>query len=495
MSRRNDIDIRAGVEGVEKTKRDLGKIRESTRKVGSEADKTGKKTERAGGKMSGALAGLKSQLGGFIGGFIGVGSLIAGIMKSARLEADSLKETLELVRQRLEAIKDLQFLGDFAKQHPNVYKDLDEMALQYHMGARGPTQLARAYESIVSKMPAATKDQRLGILREAAQYTQTTRTGVGTLADMLIFAQKAAPGATPNQLQNLIQLGITEAGSSMEAMAQYLPRILGLGQASGLSMPETFGLYAGATGVFPEPSVATTGLSTMLAALQQGNVSPEAQRVRRRVGLKAGMPVMSQLGALHQASMAGKLSMADYNALFGREGMRLAANLIPQMPAVQASITNLQAYNQPGLDIVGQKAGEYYAPGTTQARQQIIEDLGLLEELAQLESETEEAQLEKMQRDLGDVLSRRAGQPAWLRGLLRGIVWTGQHANPWAGADAAREGIELMTENELLTDTERASIRRGAGIVDNRGSIQIHHHLDRGASPAQTGQPLMPHTE
>ena len=374
MPGRNDIDMRAGVSGVEKSKRDLRSLEGSTRKVGKTTKKSQDEAAASTKKHEGALTKLTASMKGFVLGFFGVTAAIGLISRSIRKELSNLGKAADEAGQRFASVRELLSLGDFAKQHPDVFKEIEALQQQARLpGVSGVAEVAAAYTSIVSKTPNLADTKRMGILREAAQSKRLAPgSSLQTITDLMVFLSKTAPEKTPNQLQNIVLQGLTEAGATLQQTAGQLPNLLGIGQAAGLSVEDTFALFATATSVFPEPSRATTGLRMMLSRLQGKNLTPEGEAIKRGLGLQPGQGVFEQLGTLNTAFNQGQLGISQLQQLFGEEAGPLASVLIPQLSSVLSARQRIGAVGVGARDLTADKLGDVFVPGSVMALEENV---------------------------------------------------------------------------------------------------------------------------
>jgi hypothetical protein len=321
--------------------------------------------ERAGKKMTAGATAANQAITGLITRYGSFTAIAAGVGAAVRYELKEMAEAADKAGQSIKAARDLLFLGDFARGHPQVQAEIGAMAVQAGLpGVEGRVEVAGAWEMLVSKTANLPPQQREPLMKAALQFRRTTQSDLATILNMMIQIQKTDKAATATQIANLIQQTKTEAGSTTEEMAVRLPEILGLGEAAGLAVPQTAAMYATATSRFGATK-ATSGLRMMLGRLQGKQLEAKGEAVKRRLGLTKGMPVMEQMAALSQAYQQGKIKLPELQLLFGEEAGPLAAVMIPEYEGLQASLGKITAaYETPGLDLVGLGIEQVYKPGT-----------------------------------------------------------------------------------------------------------------------------------
>jgi len=142
------------------------------------------------------------------------------------------------------------------------------------------------------------------------------------------------------RVQNVPLQTITEAGGGMADVAKYMPMFLPTGMAGKLTGPETAGLWAYATTLTAEPSMATTSLRNVFMALQ-GKGEPQAQEMLDQLGIRPGMGFFPQMQLLAAQQQQGKFALPEAQLLAGREGASMLLSMLQQPEAMTETISKV----------------------------------------------------------------------------------------------------------------------------------------------------------
>ncbi len=484
MAGKNEIDLKASISGTEQTKRKIKGVGKATRGVGDDLDKTGQSAKRSGGLFEG----LTTKFTGFIAGFVGIATIIASAAKAVRLELEHMSKAADSAAKRMTAARDLMFLGDFTKQHPQLHAEIGAMAAKAALpGVEGKVEIAKAWEVLVSKGAQIPAEKRRPILEEALDFRRTTESNLSTIVNLMLQIYKSDKGATAQAISNLVQQTKVEAGATTEAMAIRLPEVLGIGEAAGLDLPMTAAMWATATGRF-DPAKATTGMRMMLSRLQGKKLTDEGEAIKQRLGLRPGMPIMQQMEALYNAYQKGQVKLPELQELFGEEAGPLAAVMIPEYPALMQAYQNIRrAYTTPGLDIVGGALQEVFAPGTREYEEEQGRILDARIDQLRFDKDARHEQRLENWRKQRYLEMRNTGYAFWqTKGILSrpfAEEWWGRltpGADPW---DAPAQPItqEPKPEPELQPVNFDAS-----------SMLTINYFINALGEPAQMGGPMVP---
>jgi len=495
MSRRNDIDIRAGVEGVEKTKRDLKGIGSTARGMGRDVKKGAEAGHAPLKKTGGILATLKTQLGGFVSSFIGVTALISSVSRAVQSELQSLATAAENASKVMKSMRDTLFMGTFHKEHPDAYREVQQIAIDAALpGVGGQVEVAEAWKSLQSKTASFSDPQRMELLRAAGRYKRTSSTDLTTIINNMLQVPKTDPGATGKAIGNLMLQTNTEAGASAEDVALYLPELLPIGKSAGLETSQTAALLAVTTAATGgRASKAAIGVQRILMRLLGREGTPEAEATKRKLGLKRGMPIMSQLGTLHQSAP----SLAQLQDVFGEEHAATASALLSNYPALQQSYANIKdAYTNPAKDIVGEKLADVFVPGS----------LEYIEEEARRENAKRQALI--FNEDAREGLQLKGWEDRRYRELrTSGYSNTGAKARVWAEkygsyVTTGMSGLGGMPSDnshpwESFGEASPSTVTNDPNTVVsvNDNSVHVQYILDKKQPPGQIESRNMPYSE
>jgi hypothetical protein len=484
MPGQHDIDLSIGVSGAQKSKKDL-------EGVGRSAEKIGAKTERGTRRASTAMTSLKTSIGGLAARFLSITAIVAGVGKSVASEFENMAKASENASKRIRASLDLLFLGEFAKKHPNLQTELSKFAQQAALpGVEGKVEVAKAFELIVSKTPSATDAQQTQLLQSALQLRRTTETPLSTLSNLLVQLQKSAPGATPTQLSNLILQAKTEAGSTTGEMAQRLPELLGIGEAGGLTVPQTTGLFAVGTGRLGAAR-ATSGLRLLISRLRGKELTPEGEAIKGRVGLQPGQDIIQQMQSLSTAFKEGRLQLPEIQELFGEEAGPLAALVIPEFAAFQASTEKIRAAFVSPTDIVGKKIEEIVKPGSLEERVESLRRAQAGTESVQFELDAARGIEAELVGERTYQALRREGVPHFLAAAQAFGAKTSAKLSPPTGELAELAQLTGPQFEEAL-ETPGALTAAPLGGVFGGTAINVNYNFNRTGNPAQQGEPTAP---
>jgi len=378
----------------------IAKLKEANReakKAGKSGKKAGDDTAEGADNASTSLGGISkgaekvgTKMAGMVAGYVSFTAAIAAAGKVATLEINNIKEAAREAAESLTAVRDLSFLGDFYKRHPNMYAEVGEMAVEAGLpGTEGRVEVSESWEMLESQTPHMTDDQRKGIMDAIIQVRRTTRTPMSTLINPFVQMAKKEPGYTPTQLANVFQQAKTESGSNTAEMALRMPLLYGIAEAAGLDILDAAALYAVASSHVPAAD-ARTGLKTMLSRLQGKDLSEAGEKVKSDMGLKKGMNVFEQLRILNEAYEKGQVKLPQIQELFGEEASTVGMAMISDYKTVTKSRRLIRAAAETeGLDITGEKTGEIYAPGTLAGKDERLRRLKARKSAIRFEDDAE----------------------------------------------------------------------------------------------------------
>ncbi len=457
-----------------------------SKKLARAGRKAGKDTAGGAKQGEGAMGKLTTGISGTIASYVSVGAVIAGIGKAMAVEFENTAQAAENAAKRITATRDLLFLGEFAKAHPEIHREIGAFAVTAALpGVEGKVEIAKAMELLVSKTPAMSDEQRMELFRKGLQFKRTTTSDLSTLINFMIQVGKADPGATPTAIANLIQQTKTEAGATTEAMARRLPQLFPVAGAAGVSLPEISALFAVATGGGFGPEQATTGIRMMLGRLQGKKLPKEARKVQRRLGLEEGMGVFEQLEVLSGKFQEGKFKLAESQLLFGEEAGPVVLDILKGFKGLKVSLGKIKrAFETPGLDLVGKKIVEVFAPGTLEFQEERNRRLKARKEQIRFEKDApvglavEQARLERY------LSQREKGEPHVGATIDAAIAAMFERINialdyklfftkelSRGGGGEGGEGIQSNTE-ALNKNTDALEKRNGNG--NGRGELNVN---------------------
>jgi len=332
-----DINIKVEARGAEETKRRVDQVADSTRKVGTGAEATEKKT----GLLTSALASLATKAMAAFGAY----KLLTQAIGDNRR---AMEEAFDIIEKREKALVRLQFLGGYFRERPELRKEVSELA---EFGRRPFEEVAGAWYNLRSKGGAISPDMQQAILREALELGRTDPAmPLDTLVDMFTLYAKKTREQDANIVQNVLKQTITEAGGGGEDVARYMPEFLPVGMAGGLTGPQASGLWAYATTLLASPSAATTNLRNVFMALQ-GKGTPEGQKLLAGMGVTPGMGFMDQMQALSAAQAGGRLDLTAAEQIAGRESASLLLELVRDPDAMRRVMETVTGVARPDVDL------------------------------------------------------------------------------------------------------------------------------------------------
>jgi len=487
MAGKNDIDLKASVEGAEAVKRKLRGLGDATKGMGNDVKKGHEKAGDAADKHEKKMSLLNRMFGRFtkgamawLGGIVAFVTAIRIATGEIREHFRHISETAEKATKNIQAQRDLLFLGDFYKKHPQLEQELQSLAESGRLGEGGRAQAARAYEMIVSKMPYAPERQRMDILQEIMEYKRTAGAEVSLrdLADVFVFMQQAAPAAQANQLQNVLQEAVTLGGAPTVAYAQYMSRILGTGREAELTLPQTVGLFATATRVEPEPATAATGLNRMMNILRGKEVPEGAATVLQQLGITQQMPLMEQLGRFYQGYQSGRVRLPQISEVFGMYAGPLMAKMIPAFPQLlqtQRRLAEVYMGGAEGMDLTAEMLEDMRAQNEFF---KIEEDIRLLETQKEgeiLDKDAMEALQIKRNKLKHYLELRKWGKPHWYAHRMAWMYGVGE------GFLGPREEFEPLPLTSMPTP-----------ITNDSHDTYVITNVNPQGQPEQQAEPAVP---
>ncbi|HIJ66814.1 MAG TPA: phage tail tape measure protein [Planctomycetes bacterium] len=359
-----DVNIHVKVKDTKSSKRKLDDVGKSTKNIGKNVKASGKKagegmrhlgdetkkTHSAFGKMTTALSGWAAKL-------VAVGSAIALVTKGIRDQIRAIQEHANIAAEQQKKLTELQFLGEFYKEHPQAR---EEVAAFAEYGARPFTEVAGAWYNLRSKAARLSPEQRQSIMQESLELGRTVPSApLDTLVDMFSLYVKQTGATDINRVQNVLKQTITEAGGGMADVSKYMPQFLPIGMTGGLTGPETAGLWAHVTTQLSEPSIATTGLKTTFLGLR-GKGSPESKKMLQQLGVSPGAGFFEQIAQLSEARRAGKLGLPQAQQIGGDEGAAVLLSMLGDPKGMLETISNVVRANTGRVDLARREIGELF---------------------------------------------------------------------------------------------------------------------------------------
>ena len=354
-----DINIHVKTPGAAQAKQQLdgvGKASEHLR------DSCGRFTKQGAEGMNGfgqsvtstesRFSKLTSSIKSWVTGIVGIAVIIRGITSAIRAQSEAIKEHAQIAAEQQKKLLALQAMGVFFEEHPEVRK---EVAAYAEFGRRPFEEIAAAWYGLESKGAGLTKEQKVGIMREALELGRMEpEADLKSIVDVFSIYAKEARQKDINQVQNIIRQTLSQAGAELSQMGQYLPRFLALGIAGGLTGAETAGLWAFATTRAPTPESATVGIRNIFAALQ-GKGTPESQKLLQGLGITPEMNIFQQLSALSAAQGVGRFGVPEAETIAGRENIAVLLSMLTEPTAMMETVRQVTRVARPDIDITGEK--------------------------------------------------------------------------------------------------------------------------------------------
>jgi len=350
-----DVNIHVKAKGTHQAERQLNGVARTTQGLGNKVNTSARKGAKGMDELSksaasteGRFAKFTSALTSWAAKLVGITAIITGVTRAIRAQAGAIKEHAQIAAEQQKALTELQYLGGFFKERPGLRKEVETYA---EYGRRPFTEVASAWYNLRSKAGRLSPGQRQSILTESLELGRMYPSAdLGTLVDMFSLYTKQTKSRDINQVQNVLQQTITEAGGGMTDVAKYMPQFLPIGLSGGLTGPQTAGLWAYVTTQLAEPSIATTGLKATFMGLQ-GRGTPESQKILKGLGVSSGMNFFEKMRVLASQYGTGKFGLAQAEQLAGREGAAVLLSMLADMPAMMETISKVTGAAQGGGDL------------------------------------------------------------------------------------------------------------------------------------------------
>jgi len=350
-----DINIHIKTPGAQQAKQQLDDIGRSSQKVGDKTSRGARKGAEGMDRLSssatkteGRFSKLTSSLTSWVLKLAGIAAAIRAVTFAIRAQSEAIKEHAQIASEQQKKLLELQYLGEFFKERPELRK---EVAAYAEFGRRPFEEVAQAWYNLRSKAARLTPQQRESILKESLELGRMYPSApLSTLVDMFSLYVKQTGARDINRVQNVLLQTITEAGGGMADVAKYMPQFLPIGMAGGLTGPQAAGLWAYVTTQLAEPSIATTGLKATFLGLQ-GRGTPEAQKIMQQLGISSDMDFFEKLRILSTQQQAGRFGLAEAERFAGREGAAVLLSILKDRPAMMQTIANVVGVTRGGRDI------------------------------------------------------------------------------------------------------------------------------------------------
>jgi len=268
------------------------------------------------------------------------------------------------------------------------------------------------------------------------------------------------------QSGNILSEAIDQAGEGDPAkLGEEIKKFLGIGeQIGGLTTAQAAGFAAAGTSLGLPNEIATTGLKNVLFAIR-GKGTPGGNAVLEREGIDRD-DVELAIMQIAEARESGRISNAEFEELYGREGAPVGAVLGDPATARRflAGVDEVEAASERSASQNREKAAGVFQPGSIQA-------LNL--QAKQGESRAESIRASSVSAAEQD--AARAELAAELEGRIAGGTITP------ARAEQVREEFDaLIAQGEDINDALRGAFATPSTATAFRGPI----------SKRRTGVPL-----
>lgn len=359
-----DINIPVKAEGADAAKEKLDAVAKSVEQLGQKTEDASRQSQRAStatgqltdaqDKQQGVLGTLIGRVGSWAAGLLGVTAAINLVTKAVSEQKQAMEESSRILENYQNKLLRLQFLGDLFQERPELRQEVMSLA---EYGRRPVEQVADAWYNLRSKSGGLSDSAQMGILKEALEMGRTDPSlQLDTLVDMFSLYAKQSGVTDANQIQNVLQQTITDAGGSGADVAAYMPQFLPVGIAGGLSPAQAAGLWAYVTTQQDSPSRATTGLRATFMGLQ-GKGTPEGQKLLSGFGVTPQMDFMQKINQLSQAN----ISLADAEQIAGREGAPIFLSMINDPAGMMRTIGNVTAVDRGDIDLTKTKIDRLFS--------------------------------------------------------------------------------------------------------------------------------------
>ena len=353
-----DINIHVKAKDTDRTRQQLDDVGRSAKDVGTKVAEGGKKGAAGMDKLSGSAASAQGKFSNFTkklaswaAGMVGITAIIAGVTRAIRAQIEAMKEHARIASEQQKRLVELQFLGEFFKERPELHK---EVAAYAEYGRRPFIEVAEAWYNLRSKGAGITEAQQGAIMREALELGRTAPSApLTTLVDMFSLYAKQTGVKDARVIQNILQQTITEAGGGMGDVAKYMPQFLPIGLKAGMTGAQVAGLWAYATTQFAEPSTTTAGLRNVVLSLQ-GRGTPESQKMLAGLGVTPQMGFFDKINALSAMQRRGGFSLAQAETLVGKESAAVLLSLLTAPDVMAGTIGRVEAAGAGRRDITSE---------------------------------------------------------------------------------------------------------------------------------------------
>jgi hypothetical protein len=363
-----DINIHIKAPGAEETKQQLDQVGEGAQKLGQKVSQ-GAKTGSGGmdqlgesAKKTGSVFGtLKESIGTWLSKLAVVATIIKAITLAIQIQKQAIEEHARIVAEQQKELLNLQYVGEFYKEHPAARK---EVAAYAEAGRRPFGEVAKAYYALETTGGALTEQQKRDIMKEALELgRQLPGTELKPIIELFSTYVRETQEKDINIVQNVIKQTLTQARVSPLEVAQYFPEFLPTAIAGGLTGPQAAGLWAYTTGKMKEPRKATSALQNIFMALE-GKGTPESQELLKRLGVTSQMDFFEKLGRLSTAEQAGKFGLVEAESLASGESAVLLLSMLRTPQAMMRTMGAVTSVARPDIDLVKRQLEEHLGTDT-----------------------------------------------------------------------------------------------------------------------------------
>jgi len=352
-----DVNIHLKTTGAQKTQADLDKTGQSAKDLGTDV-------QTGSGQAKGALTGVgdaakdtstnvdnvTTKLLTYATAIAAVHTAIRKVTEAINLQKEAIREHASIAAEQQRNLVNLQYLGDFMKEHPEARKEVGAYA---EFGRRDFAEVADAWYALESKGAGLSETQKQGIMKEALELgRQEPNADLKGIVEMFSLYMKETRQQDVNLVQNVLRQTVTLAGAEMSQVGQYMPQFMPIGMSGGLTGPEAAGLWAYATTKTKEPSRATVGLSNIFLSLQ-GKGTPESQELIGGLGITPEMDFFEKLERLATQRQQGTFGLPQAEMIAGKENSAILLSMLVDTEAMMQTIATVSEAARPDIDIVG----------------------------------------------------------------------------------------------------------------------------------------------
>ncbi len=290
-----------------------------------------KDAEQSSKELKGELSGLDkatdkvaASAGRMVAGFLGINTVRAAVTALI----DDVEKLADSSRTTVDSLVDLMAL-DPANATANV-----AAATEFAKTAgRGIGETGDALFQFLSATGDLTRDQQQALFGEVTEATAISGPGTSTkeVADLFGTAQTISGEQDFQKLGNILRAGAVEGKLDTGKLARFLPRLLAPGQALGLELEETTGLFAAASRITGKPEEASTGLA---AFMRTGLID---EGLREKFGIS-----QNPLEAIAQLSARGGFDLEQAKELAGGEGAATLLSLVNRPKVLSTALGGVQ---------------------------------------------------------------------------------------------------------------------------------------------------------